>query len=865
MTEEVAATKSSKSPKTSGKCVEITDTAESEEHLGSSDRMQASASSSGNGKHALKGAWSFVLPTDLPSQQQPRVGGGFKARAARIAKDRASFMASSGLSNFLASRPLRQSVPSFCSDVAQNSKHTDAAKYRGDLWTACFNIRLQVNDKEQYKLLRKKHFVNGDPEPMEDGRCARLCNLLEGHQVTDKLKLMAIISMVATPLQFALEPMCMRSDERSVILVLKALHLAVSLVYLILASAQFWALIVEPVLKSKGLFPVWWRFLLDIVAQCGTVAEVVHLSEEPSRVPSAAQVVILLHFLKVWRVFFPPPNTVSVLQSFTIQITQLFLWLVFCAHSASCVFLTVAMFEVDNGKDTWMDGLYNGLEADTEHGCVDFYSAAVYFCTYTLSSIGYGDIVPVNAVEQLVCVFFMLGSQMFAAKIFADLTWITATHHYWKAQHHARLTQTAAALDSMEVHSGLRHRVLAYQDFIEEEQRERRAQECLRDLSRPLREEIKLVVYYDLVVKAPFLQEQPAFLVRMIVASLQDVVYLPCDVIIRMGDVGSELYFLRNGRAAVFKTPMMPEWHEEEIFVLKKGAYFGEVALLTGQPRTSWVIARTYCICSILSKQVIDEIMNKHPQCIARLVASLKNALFLTPSVLWPELEQRVRKEFPSEKQLYQFTCSGEDGEAAAGLVTWSRFDLLMSRLHVSTLDRKLLWVEMDSESVGMVLFTTFMEKVRDRGIPETVAETGSRSGMRRPGMPDNEEDDENGSSDDQSCYSSTNAAAMPPPPRLPAAPDYCDGEPAPAPVPLSAPPRLPLKQAASLHVSPEHTPRSMRPAPSAGTGGSGTGGGTGATPSGTLAELTQRVDRLSAQLQDLIMHLGRPQPDGAQ
>jgi len=255
----------------------------------------------------------------------------------------------------------------------------------------------------------------------------------------------------------------------------------------------------------------------------------------------------------------------------------------------------------------------------------------------------------------------------------------------------------------------------------------------LHDLSQPLREELKLVVYYDLVVKAPFLQEQPTWVVRVIISSLADVVYLPCDVIIRKGDLGTELFFLRNGRAAVYKTDYMPEWHgDNEVFVLKNGAYFGEVALLTGQPRTSWVIARTYCICSILPKQVIDDLMAKHPHCIASLVSSLKNTLKLEPSISWPECALRIRKEFKTEHDLFNFTCSGDDGEAPAGLVTWHRFDTLMQRLQISTLDRKLLWVDLDEEYTGCVLFKDFLAIVA-----KYKSEKGSEVKEEHPPPPD--------------------------------------------------------------------------------------------------------------------------------
>merc|ERR1712100_541494 len=108
--------------------------------------------------------------------------------------------------------------------------------------------------------------------------------------------------------------------------------------------------------------------------------------------------------------------------------------------------------------------------------------------------------------------------------------------------------------------------------------------------------------YHSLVVQAEFLQAQPITALRQIVNALEDCVFLPGDIILRRGDEGHERYFLRSGKAAVFSSVEVPVWDDTEIRTLDCGCYFGEVALITGQPRSSWVLARTYCICSVLPK-----------------------------------------------------------------------------------------------------------------------------------------------------------------------------------------------------------------------------------------------------------------------
>merc|ERR1719375_723789 len=140
---------------------------------------------------------------------------------------------------------------------------------------------------------------------------------------------------------------------------------------------------------------------------------------------------------------------------------------------------------------TWADAeLLNGPRS-----CQDFFWAMFYFSAYTVTSIGHGDIVPQGNEERSIDAVLMVLSQLYIAKTFADLTFLISTRNYWKAQRQHRVTQTSAALKSMNAPPALRKRVLCYQDYIWEIRTERRSQECLRDLSDVLRFEIKTVMY----------------------------------------------------------------------------------------------------------------------------------------------------------------------------------------------------------------------------------------------------------------------------------------------------------------------------------------------------------------------------------
>ena len=60
--------------------------------------------------------------------------------------------------------------------------------------------------------------------------------------------------------------------------------------------------------------------------------------------------------------------------------------------------------------------------------------------------------------------------------------------------------------------------------------------------------------------------------------------YLPGDVVIRQGDRGAELFLVSDGGVKI-------ERSGQEVARLGPGEFFGELALLSGNPRNATVIA----------------------------------------------------------------------------------------------------------------------------------------------------------------------------------------------------------------------------------------------------------------------------------
>jgi hypothetical protein len=112
------------------------------------------------------------------------------------------------------------------------------------------------------------------------------------------------------------------------------------------------------------------------------------------------------------------------------------------------------------------------------------------------------------------------------------------------------------------------------------------------------------------IVVSPLFKD---FSVEELVAVIQGLNLLTFDrgqVIIREGEPGNSLYMLTSGTVKAF---MKRDGKQIPISELEEGAFFGEVSILTGKPRTATVVAKTRCELLELDRATLDSITQSHP------------------------------------------------------------------------------------------------------------------------------------------------------------------------------------------------------------------------------------------------------------
>ena len=83
------------------------------------------------------------------------------------------------------------------------------------------------------------------------------------------------------------------------------------------------------------------------------------------------------------------------------------------------------------------------------------------------------------------------------------------------------------------------------------------------------------------------------------------------DVIVAEGAPGDSLFVLTTGTVKAFVKD--PDGHYHKVREMYEGAFFGEVSILTGKPRSATITAATPCELLALDRSALESIAERQP------------------------------------------------------------------------------------------------------------------------------------------------------------------------------------------------------------------------------------------------------------
>jgi len=124
----------------------------------------------------------------------------------------------------------------------------------------------------------------------------------------------------------------------------------------------------------------------------------------------------------------------------------------------------------------------------------------------------------------------------------------------------------------------------------------------------------------DLCNGNPLFADMPAKAIRWLVPRMHPRSYKKGERIFEMGNPGAGAVLLLAGEISIMA-------NQVELAHLERGDLFGEVALVTGQPRTAEAVALTDCEVLFFLRESLKEWMESRPKQASRLLINLSEML----------------------------------------------------------------------------------------------------------------------------------------------------------------------------------------------------------------------------------------------
>ncbi|KAG8516476.1 cGMP-gated cation channel alpha-1 [Galemys pyrenaicus] len=305
------------------------------------------------------------------------------------------------------------------------------------------------------------------------------------------------------------------------------------------------------------------------------------------------------------------------------RISNLVMYIVIIIHWNACVYYSISK-AIGFGNDTWV---YPDIN-DPEFGrLARKYVYSLYWSTLTLTTIGETP-PPVRDSEYIfVVVDFLIGVLIFAT-IVGNIGSMISNMNAARAEFQGKIDAIKQYMHFRNVSKDMEKRVIKWFDYLWTNKKTVDEKEVLKYLPDKLRAEIAISVHLDTLKKVRIFADCEAGLLVELVLKLQPQVYSPGDYICKKGDIGREMYIIKEGKLAVVADDGITQF-----VVLSDGSYFGEISILNikgskaGNRRTANIKSIGYSDLFCLSKDDLMEALTEYPDAKAMLEEKGKQIL----------------------------------------------------------------------------------------------------------------------------------------------------------------------------------------------------------------------------------------------
>uniref|UniRef100_A0A8C8ALZ5 Cyclic nucleotide gated channel subunit beta 3 n=1 Tax=Otus sunia TaxID=257818 RepID=A0A8C8ALZ5_9STRI len=274
-------------------------------------------------------------------------------------------------------------------------------------------------------------------------------------------------------------------------------------------------------------------------------------------------------------------------------------YLLFILHLNACLYYWASDYE-GLGSTRWV---YDGKG--------NMYLRCYYWAVRTLITIG-GLPEPQTLFEIVFQLLnFFLGVFVFSSLIgqMRDVIGAaTAGQNYYRSC----MDNTVSYMNTYSIPKVVQNRVRTWYEYTWDSQGMLDESELLEKMPTKMQLDLAIDVNFAIVNKVDLFKGCDTQMIYDMLLRLKSIVYLPGDFVCKKGEIGREMYIIKQGEVQVLGGPD----GTRVLVTLRAGAVFGEISLLAaggGNRRTANVVAHGFANLFILDKKTLNEILVHYP------------------------------------------------------------------------------------------------------------------------------------------------------------------------------------------------------------------------------------------------------------
>ena len=300
----------------------------------------------------------------------------------------------------------------------------------------------------------------------------------------------------------------------------------------------------------------------------------------------------LLPLLKVFKVYQKITFFKQSLIKYPIIgiITQLSFWFVLISHWITCGWLVI--------------GGANNFETIRST-----YLSSLYWTVTTLTTVGYGDVVPHTNWEKLYAIFVMIIGVGVYGFIIGNVASLLSKKDPAREKHLKNLDDLSALVEYRKIPKDLYSRIRKYFIYMWKQRLGFEETNFLNQLPKGLKLEVLIFLRKDVIKNISLFKDANPRFLQILALHLKPIVLTPNEFLFHEGETGDRVFFVVKGKLKVLRGT-----DKKEIATISEGDYLGEMALFKNKPRSASVKAITYCDLYYLEKSSFDTLIPKYPE-----------------------------------------------------------------------------------------------------------------------------------------------------------------------------------------------------------------------------------------------------------